>query len=106
MSELRCPECKNEETGIVASRSIDDKTSVRRRRECVKCGHRFTTFEDYGIPKPISKFRAAHQELRSLANTIFSSPVFQAPEPEPDPRSKELQEIYEVILDAKKKTGM
>jgi transcriptional repressor NrdR len=40
---LRCPSCGAEESKVTDSRELDD--SVRRRRECQSCGHRFTTFE-------------------------------------------------------------
>lgn len=42
---MRCPKCKNIETRVIDSRLTDDNKSIRRRRECEKCSHRFTTFE-------------------------------------------------------------
>jgi transcriptional repressor NrdR len=42
---LRCPACGNEEDKVVDSRSARDSFAIRRRRECLKCGHRFTTYE-------------------------------------------------------------
>ena len=42
---MRCPSCKNLETRVVDSRMSEDGTSIRRRRACEKCAHRFTTFE-------------------------------------------------------------
>ncbi len=42
---MKCPSCNNEDTKVVDSRVSDQKTSIRRRRECEKCGFRFTTFE-------------------------------------------------------------
>lgn len=40
-----CPFCKNRDTQVLESRVVDEGHSVRRRRECVKCGKRFTTYE-------------------------------------------------------------
>jgi len=40
-----CPKCKNEETHVLDSRDTHEKKETRRRRECSKCHHRFTTFE-------------------------------------------------------------
>ena len=40
-----CPRCKSEDTAVIDSRLADEGKSVRRRRECPKCEHRFTTFE-------------------------------------------------------------
>lgn len=43
-SELMCPKCDNIRTYIIETRE-DDGYSVRRRRKCPVCGHRFTTYE-------------------------------------------------------------
>lgn len=42
---MKCPYCSFEESKVVDSRSSDDNERIRRRRECVRCGKRFTTYE-------------------------------------------------------------
>ena len=42
---MHCPRCRFSDTSVVDSRVNEDGRSVRRRRECPKCNHRFTTFE-------------------------------------------------------------
>jgi transcriptional repressor NrdR len=42
---MRCPACGHEEDKVVDSRATKENSAVRRRRECLKCGHRFTTYE-------------------------------------------------------------
>jgi transcriptional repressor NrdR len=42
---MQCPVCKNDDTGVIDSRVSEEGKAVRRRRECPKCAHRFTTFE-------------------------------------------------------------
>lgn len=42
---MRCPLCGYKEDKVVDSRSIQDNRAIRRRRECLKCGKRFTTYE-------------------------------------------------------------
>jgi transcriptional repressor NrdR len=42
---VRCPYCKEDDDKVVDSRSGDDGNAVRRRRECLKCGRRYTTYE-------------------------------------------------------------
>lgn len=42
---MRCPFCSFEESKVIDSRSADDGERIRRRRECLKCGKRFTTHE-------------------------------------------------------------
>jgi transcriptional repressor NrdR len=42
---LRCPACGHEEDKVVDSRSTKENSAIRRRRECIACAHRFTTYE-------------------------------------------------------------
>ena len=42
---MKCPFCNSEDTKVVDSRSFMDGYSIKRRRECIKCEKRFTTFE-------------------------------------------------------------
>ncbi len=43
---MRCPKCANQEDRVIDSRSSKDGASIRRRRECTECLHRFTTYEE------------------------------------------------------------
>lgn len=42
---MKCPYCLSEDSKVLDSRSAEDSNSIRRRRECLKCGKRFTTYE-------------------------------------------------------------
>jgi transcriptional repressor NrdR len=42
---VHCPFCKHDDSRVVDSRSSEDGTSIRRRRQCPECGRRFTTVE-------------------------------------------------------------
>ena len=42
---MKCRYCLGTESKVVDSRPTDDGTSIRRRRECISCGKRFTTYE-------------------------------------------------------------
>ncbi|MBD2098200.1 transcriptional regulator NrdR [Trichocoleus sp. FACHB-591] len=42
---MRCPFCQHPDNRVLESRSAEASQSVRRRRECLKCGRRFTTYE-------------------------------------------------------------
>lgn len=42
---MRCPFCGYEESKVVDSRATEDENAIRRRRECLKCGKRYTTYE-------------------------------------------------------------
>lgn len=45
---MRCPNCSYEDSKVVDSRPADDGFTIRRRRECLHCGFRFTTYERMG----------------------------------------------------------
>ena len=43
---MRCPKCQARDDKVIDSRAIKDETVIRRRRECIACEHRFTTYEE------------------------------------------------------------
>lgn len=49
---MRCPFCGEPDTKVIDSRLANEGDSVRRRRECVTCGERFTTFETAELVMP------------------------------------------------------
>lgn len=46
---MKCPFCTHEDTKVIDSRVASDGLSIRRRRECIKCQHRFSTYEEMEI---------------------------------------------------------
>lgn len=42
---MKCPKCKGKNTRVLDSRETNGGNAIRRRRECIKCKHRYTTFE-------------------------------------------------------------
>jgi transcriptional repressor NrdR len=46
---MKCPACHYQDTKVVNSRSAGDGLTIRRRRECLKCGFRFSTYEEMEI---------------------------------------------------------
>ena len=43
---MKCPKCHTDDDKVLDSRSARDGAAIRRRRECLKCGFRFTTYEE------------------------------------------------------------
>lgn len=73
---MKCMYCGCEDSKVIDSRSTDDGNSIRRRRECVKCGRRFTTFETVEvIPFLVIKRDGTRQlyERTKLKNGILRS---------------------------------
>jgi transcriptional repressor NrdR len=42
---MKCPYCAHEESKVLDSRPVEDGAAIRRRRECLRCDRRFTTYE-------------------------------------------------------------
>ena len=58
---MRCPMCGEEDTRVIDSRPTDQGTTIRRRRACGQCGHRFTTYER-GLPVLLVRKRSGRLE--------------------------------------------
>jgi transcriptional repressor NrdR len=54
---MRCPYCSHEETQVVETRESDEGGVIRRRRKCLKCDKRFTTYErpEIAMPQVVKK---------------------------------------------------
>jgi transcriptional repressor NrdR len=50
---MRCPYCSHDETQVVETRESDEGDVIRRRRRCLKCDKRFTTYERAEISMPM-----------------------------------------------------
>ncbi|SET44354.1 transcriptional repressor NrdR [Oceanobacillus limi] len=79
---MRCSNCQNKSTKVLDSRPIEEGRSIRRRRECERCGFRFTTFERIEeIPLIVVKKDGARQEysreklIRGLIKACEKRPV-------------------------------
>ncbi|OGE81722.1 MAG: transcriptional regulator NrdR [Candidatus Doudnabacteria bacterium RIFCSPHIGHO2_01_FULL_46_24] len=46
---MKCPNCANSDSKVLDSRPINEGLAIRRRRECIKCGFRFSTHEEMEI---------------------------------------------------------
>ena len=61
---MRCPYCSYYESKVIDSRPTDESVSIRRRRECLKCGKRFTTYETVErIPLMVIKKNKSREEF-------------------------------------------
>lgn len=79
---MRCPFCQTNETKVTDSRLVGDGFQVRRRRECLKCEERFTTYETVELAMPrIIKHDASRQPFdeeklrRGLLKALEKRPV-------------------------------
>jgi len=50
---VRCPSCGHDDSRVLDSRAAEDGAAVRRRRQCLKCETRFTTYERIELAMPV-----------------------------------------------------
>lgn len=71
---MKCPYCGHPEDKVLDSRPTDEATAIRRRRECAKCGKRFTTYEKVeGLPLVVIKKDLSRQPFdgeKLLSNLV------------------------------------
>ena len=79
---MRCFYCGHTESKVVDSRSTEDGQAIRRRRECLQCGKRFTTYEKIeSVPIIVIKRDGSRQSFdreklqRGILNSCASRPV-------------------------------
>lgn len=79
---MKCPACHYLDTKVVDSRASSDGASIRRRRECLKCGFRFSTYEeieilDLSIVKRDGRKEAYSREkmVRGLKKSLEKRPI-------------------------------
>src|SRR5256885_1790941 len=71
---MRCPKCGSRDDKVIDSRQSRDSSSIRRRRECLSCEYRFTTYEEIERSdlRVIKRDRRTHEpfDRRKLAGSI------------------------------------
>ncbi len=78
---MHCPLCNGETTRVVDSRPAESGTAIRRRRECLACGHRFTTYEQAVVTVTVQKRSGAIEPFdakklrRGLESALADRPV-------------------------------
>lgn len=67
---MRCPSCASLDDRVVDSRTADDGAAIRRRRACVACGRRFTTFERIEETPLVVVKRSGHRQPFERAKLV------------------------------------
>lgn len=82
---MKCPYCAGADTSVIDSRVADDQLAIRRRRECVRCGKRFTTYERVeGIELKVIKKDGSQEDFareklkRGIVKATWKRPVSMA----------------------------
>jgi transcriptional repressor NrdR len=69
---MRCPKCRCQDDKVIDSRSSREGATIRRRRECTGCGHRYTTYEEIERPRLMVVKRDGRSEEFSREKLIAS----------------------------------
>jgi transcriptional repressor NrdR len=69
-ASVRCPRCSTVEDRVIDSRTADEGSAIRRRRECLSCGRRFTTYERLEEAPFVVVKRSGHREPFERAKVI------------------------------------
>ena len=92
---MHCPFCSSEETKVINSRLAGEGWQIRRRRECLECVERFTTFETIELVLPRVAKRSA--EIEPFDENKLKRSISRATEKRPIP-SEKLDAMYNRIL--------
>lgn len=60
---MKCPYCSFDDSKVIDSRPVDENNSIRRRRECLECHRRFTTYEVIDVFQPVVIKKNGAKEL-------------------------------------------
>ena len=61
---MKCPYCGHEELKVTDSRNANETNAIRRRRECLSCTRRFTTFETVDISLQVKKRDGSYEDFQ------------------------------------------
>jgi len=107
---MKCPYCGYQESKVVDSRHSDDSTSIRRRRECLNCQKRFTTYETVeSLPMIVVKKDNSRQSfdrnkvLNGMVRACEKRPVTMA---DLERTADEIEQIIQNSLDREVSTTM
>jgi transcriptional repressor NrdR len=72
---MKCPFCGHDESKVTDSRNASETNAIRRRRECLKCNKRFTTFETVDISLQVRKRDGSYEDfsLQKLVKGLDSA---------------------------------
>lgn len=100
---MKCPVCYHQDTKVVDSRVASDGLSIRRRRECLKCGFRFSTYEEIEILDLVIVKRDGRKEMYNREKLVKGLKRSLEKRPVTDDKFKKLVNMVESDLQALRK---
>lgn len=99
---MRCPKCGHMDDKVLDSRSARDGASVRRRRECLACNQRFTTYEE--IVRDELRVVKRDGRREDLSRAKLTAGVLRACEKRPITQAQ-IETLVDSVLDEVSQTG-
>jgi transcriptional repressor NrdR len=99
---MRCPKCGHMDDKVLDSRSARDGASVRRRRECLACNQRFTTYEE--IVRDELRVVKRDGRREDLSRAKLTAGVLRACEKRPITQAQ-IEALVDSVLDEVSQTG-
>lgn len=96
---MRCPVCSQQTSRVLESREAEDASTIRRRRECSSCQHRFTTYERLEVPNLMVIKKNGEREM--FDRQKLSKGIYKAFEKRPVPAEKVDEVISEIERQAR-----
>jgi len=93
---MRCPKCGCQEDKVIDSRASGGGTTIRRRRECTGCAHRYTTYEEIERPRLMIVKRDGRSE--ELSRVKLTASILKACQKRPVPQEA-IDSLVEKIID-------
>jgi transcriptional repressor NrdR len=100
---MRCPKCGSPNDKVVDSRVSRDADSIRRRRECLVCGHRFTTYET--IEEQNLRVIKSDGRYEPFDRNKLIAGITKACEKRPVSREKIETTVYQITSDLEQEHG-
>lgn len=100
---MKCPVCHYQDTKVIDSRVASDGLSIRRRRECLKCGFRFSTYEEIEILDLSVVKRDGRKEIYNREKLVRGLKKSLEKRPVTDDKFKKLVNLIERDLQILKK---
>lgn len=100
---MKCPVCYHQDTKVLDSRVANDGLSIRRRRECLKCSFRFSTYEEIEILDLVIVKRDGRKEMYNREKLVKGLRRSLEKRPVTDDKFKKLVNLIERDLQAIRK---
>jgi ribonucleoside-triphosphate reductase len=100
---MKCPYCSFDRTKVIDKRETGDLISNRRRRECLRCGKRFTTYEKIETGTTISQIKKRDGRIAPFQQEKITDAIFKATKEVGTPNRKMAEDVSDQVVETLEK---